>query len=288
MRRLFLACVVMAAVLLPVTAASASPTGEFARFAKCPYVPTSTDACVVAETVSGSVTTGKKTVPIVNKFLLQGGLHYVIPGEPFGPLEFIGATDGNTLTKAAQPVPGGLLGVTAPTWWPKFLQDLFNNTINEGFTGVTATTELAGPASAIKLNLGATLTGFGTALQIPVKVRLSNPFLGSSCYIGSNSSPITLKLTTGTTAPPAPNKPITGSPGVAEEKEGGALIIDKNNKLVDNSFATPGANGCGGLFSFLVDPFVDSIVGTPSPAGTNTAILEGTTYLGDAARVRAP
>jgi len=288
MRRLFLACVVMAAVLVPATAASAAPTGEFARFAKCPYVPTSTDACVVAETVSGSVTTGKKTVPIVNKFLLQGGLHYVIPGEPFGPLDFLAATDGNTLTKVAQPVPGGLLGVTAPTWWPKFLQDLFNETINNGFTGVTATTELAGPASAIKLNLGATLTGFGTALQIPVKIKLGNPFLGSSCYIGSNSSPITLKLTTGTTAPPAPNKPITGSPGFFEEKEGGQLIVDKNNKLVDNAFAVPGANGCGGLFSFLIDPFVDSIVGTPSAAGNNTAILEGTTYLGDAARVRAP
>jgi hypothetical protein len=288
MRRLFLACVVMAAVLVPATAASAAPTGEFARFAKCPYVPTSTDACVVAETTSGSVTTGKKTVPIVNKFLLQGGLHYVIPGEPFGPLDFLAATDGNTLTKVAQPVPGGLLGVTAPTWWPKFLQDLFNETINNGFTGVTATTELAGPASAIKLNLGATLTGFGTALHIPVKIKLGNPFLGSSCYIGSNSSPITLKLTTGTTAPPAPNKPITGSPGFFEEKEGGQLIVDKNNKLVDNAFAVPGANGCGGLFSFLIDPFVDSIVGTPSAAGNNTAILEGTTYLGDAARVRAP
>ena len=288
MRRLFLACVVMAAVLVPVSAASASPTGEFARFAKCPYVPTSTDACVVAETLSGSVKTGNKTVPIVNKVTLQGGLHYTIPGEPFGPLEFLGATDGNTLSKSPQPVPGGLLGVTAPAWWPKFLRDLFNNTINEGFTGVTATMELAAPASAIKLNLGATLTGFGTALQMPVKVKLSNPFLGSSCYIGSNSSPITLKLTTGTTAPPPPNTPIKGSPGGLEEKEGGALIINTNNKLVDNAFAVPGANGCGGLFSFLIDPFVDSIVGTPSAAGNNHAILEGNTYLGDAAVVRAP
>jgi hypothetical protein len=288
MRKLFLACVVMAAVLVPTTAASAAPTGEFARFAKCPYVPTSTDACVYSETVSGSVKTGKKTVPIVNKVVLQGGLHYVIPGEPFGPLEFIGATDGNTLTKVPQPVPGGLLGITAPSWWPSFLRDLFNETINNGFTGVTATMELAGPPSAIKLNLGATLTGFGTALQMPVKVKLSNPFLGSNCYIGSNSSPITLKLTTGTTAPPPPNTPISGSPGMFEEKEGGALIIDRNNKLVDNAFAVPGANGCGGLFSFLIDPFVDSIVGLPSAAGNNHAILEGTTYLADAAVVRAP
>jgi hypothetical protein len=288
MRRLVLACVVMAAVMVPVTAASASPTGEFARFAKCPYVPLSTDACVVAETTSGSVTTGAKTVPIVNKVTLQGGLHYVIPGEPFGPLEFIGATDGNTLSKTPQPVPGGLLGVTAPTWWPKFLQDLFNNTINEGFTGVTATMELAKPASAVKLNLAAELTGSGVAFELPVKIKLSNPFLGSSCYVGSNSSPIVVKLTSGTTSPPPPNKPISGNPGGLEEKAGGQIIINTNNKLVDNAFAVPGANGCGGLFSFLIDPFVNSIVGVPSAAGTNTAILEGSTYLGDAAAVRAP
>lgn len=61
----------------------------------------------------------------------------------------------------------------------------------------------------------------------------------------------------------------------------------KNNRLVDNSFATPGANGCGGLFSFLIDPFVNSIVGIPSASGNNAAILEGTQYLGFAPAVKA-
>jgi len=287
MKRLFLACAVLAALMLPATA-SAAPTGEYARFAKCPISNPATNACVVAETVSGVVTTGNKSVPIVNKVTLQGGLHYVVPGEPLGETELIAATDGNTLSKTPQPVPGGLLGVTAPSWWPKFLRDLFNQTINEGFTGVTATVELAAPASAVKLSLFNTLTAHGTALTLPVKVKLGNPFLGSSCYIGSNSSPLQLKLTSGTTAPPAPNKPITGSPGSLEVKDEQALIINKNNKLVDNSFAVSGANGCGGLFSFLIDPFVESIVGVPSPAGTNTAILEGTTYLADPKKVAEP
>ena len=288
MKRLFLALVVMAALLVPATTASAAPTGEYARFAKCPYTNPATDACFVADTLSGSVKTGNKTVPIVNKVVLQGGLHYVVPGEPFGPLEFIGATDGNTLTKVPQPVPGGLLGVTAPTWWPQFLQDLFNDTINDGFTGVTATMELGGPPSAIKLSLANELTAQGVALQMPVKVKLSNPFLGSNCYIGSNSSPITLKLTTGKTAPPPPNTPITGNPGTISEVDGSALLAVKGTKLVDNAFAVPGANGCGGLFSFLIDPFVNSIVGLPSAAGNNHAILEGTTYLGDPVKVAAP
>ncbi|HVD38583.1 MAG TPA: hypothetical protein VNC15_07100, partial [Solirubrobacterales bacterium] len=200
---------------------------------------------------------------------------------------FVAASDGNTLSKSPQPVPGGLTGVVAPSWWPQVLKDLFNNTINNGFTGVTATVELAGPASSVKLNPGNLLTASGIALGMPVKVKLSNPFFGNNCYIGSNSSPIKLNLTSGTTSPPPPNTPISGSPGEFEGLEEFQIIAQKNNKLVDNSFSAPGANGCGGfLFSWAVDPFVDSILGTPSAAGRNTAILAGTSYLGGAEYVR--
>ena len=279
MKRLLLAGALVAALIVPATA-SAAPTGEFARFAKCPYTNPVIFACVYAETTSGVFTLGNKTVPIKNPVILQGGVETVIPETLSGPLKFYGATDGNTLSKSPQPVPGGLLGITAPNWWPSFLKDLFNETINNGFTGVTATVELAAPASSIELSLTNILLHQGTGLGLPVKVKLSNPFLGNNCYIGSNSNPIRLKLTTGTTSPPPPNTPITGSSGSFEEIVPGVLA-DRNNRLVDNSFSAPGANGCGGLLlSWAVDPFVDSIVGTPSAAGRNTAILEGTTYLG--------
>jgi hypothetical protein len=287
MRRLLLAGVVLAAMLVPASSASAALTGELVKFAKCPFSNAAVELCVTAESDAGSFKMGSKTVPIVNKVILQGGAVPVETGNIFGPLNFVGASDGNTLSKTPQPVPGGLLGVTAPSWWPQILKDLFNETINNGFTGVQATVELAGPASAIKLNLINVLTGSGTGLGMPVKVKLSNPFLGNSCYIGSNSNPIQLNMTTGTTSPPPPNTPITGSPGELGSSEEGIIVFNKNNKLVDNSFAAPGANGCGGfLFSWLVDPFVNSIVGVPSAAGTNTAILEGDTYLGDTARIR--
>lgn len=286
MRRLLLAGVVLAALLVPASSASAALTGEYARFSKCPLSNPAVEICVYAETDSGLVTTGKKTVPIVNKVILQGGAIAAVPGEIYSGLSMVPPTDGVTLSKTPQPVPGGLLGITAPTWWPSILRDLFNETINNGFTGVQATMELAGPASSVKLNLINILLQQGTGLEMPVKVKLSNPFLGSNCYIGSNSSPIRLKLTTGTTSPPPPNTPITGTPGELGGIDGGKIVYNKNNRLVDNSFAVPGANGCGGLFSFLVDPFVESIVGVPSPAGTNTAILEGDTYLGDAAQIR--
>jgi len=288
MKRLFLALAALAVLALPAAPAMAaphSPTGEFKNFGDCPLSNASVNFCVFANTTSGTFTTGKKTVPLVNPQVLQGGL---IVNQETGASTFVGAEDGNTLSKSPQPVPGGLLGVVAPTWWPQYLQDWFNNQINEGLTGVTATVELAAPASQVQLNLLAIFAGKGTALQLPVKIKLSNAILGSNCYIGSNSSPIVIPFTTGTTAPPPPNTPITGSKGEIQSNEAGTLLVSKNNKLVNNSFAAPGANGCGGfLFSWAVDPLVNSVLGIPSPAGTNTAILEGTTEFGNVTAVKA-
>ncbi|HET9591295.1 MAG TPA: hypothetical protein VFP17_00105 [Solirubrobacterales bacterium] len=271
-------------MLIPATAANAALTGEYARFATCPTANSGVDLCVYAETLSGTFKVGAKTTPIVKPVVLKGGLDSD-DGTIFGNQTFIAPTDGVTLSKAPQPVPGGLTGIVAPSWWPSLLRDLFNETINNGFTGVTATLELAGPPSSIKFTPINALIASGTALSMPVKVKLDNPFLGSNCYIGSNSNPIQLNLTTGTTSPPPPNTPISGSPG--EASGDGNIIALKGNKLVDNSFAAPGANGCGGiLFSWAVDPFVNSIVGVPSAAGTNTAILEGNTYIAAASAVR--
>jgi hypothetical protein len=291
MKRLFLAIAALVVLALPAAASAAphSPTGEYAEFNDCPLSRATLDACLFSKTTSGIVTIGSKAVPVVNPVILQGGLEWPETETVFSSnLQFFGAEDGKTLPASPQPVPGGLLGITAPTWWPQFLRDLFNETINNGFTGITSTVELAAPASSVKLNVLNMLAGNGVALKLPVKVKLSNPFLGSNCYIGSNSNPIIWNLTTGTTAPPAPNKPISGNPGTASENASGTIITDSGNKLVDNSFSAPGASGCGGiLFSWAVDPFVNSISGLPAPAGTNTVILEGSTKLGEPAAIRA-
>lgn len=289
MRRLFLAVACVAAMLVPASSAVAAPhnpTGEFAQFSDCPLSRATLSACLFATTNSGSLTIGKKTTPIVNPVVLQGGLEF---SNIFGEIDVFGAEDGNTLVKTPQPVPGGLAGVTAPTWWPKFLRDLYNEIINSnGLTGVDATMELAAPATSIELSAFNQLLQTGTALKLPVKIKLDNAFLGSNCYIGSNSNPIVLKLTTGTTSPPAPNEPITGYPGNGTENASGTLTTFNGTKLVDNSFAVPGASGCGGLLlSSLVDPFVNSVVGVPAAAGTNTAILENQIQLGEPNAIRA-
>ena len=283
------ALVVVAALIVPLAVASPAlatehhPTGNFAPFAQCPLSNAAVTGCIVADTSSGEFTVGKKTVPINKTITLQGGTIENAKGE----LEFVAAENGETLSKTALYVPGGLLGIKPPEFLNKEQKEKFEEMVNKGLTGVTETTELAKPASAIKLNTSNLVSETGVALQLPVKVKLSNVFLGSSCYVGSESSPIILNLTTGTTSPPAPNKPIKGSAGALEILEGGALLRLIGGSLVDNAFAAPEATGCGAPFSALVDKLVDSVFGVPAAAGLNTAILTGKLEDAAAAAVKA-
>jgi hypothetical protein len=285
--RTFIVIVALFASLAVVTSASATihhPKGAFSVFADCPLSNHEVPACTYAETTSGEFDVGKKAVPIVKPIILQGGLV-----ESANPEEdsFVAAENGETIVKTALPVPGGLLGIVAPEYLPKWLQEIINNFVNEGFTGVTETTELAKPASEIKLNATNLLSESGTALKLPVKVKLGNVFLGNECYVGSSSDPIDLNLTTGATSPPAPNKSIHGAKGTLEELEEDKITQLSGGSLVDNSFAAPEATGCGGIFSFLVDPVVDKTLGLPATAGHNTAILTGRLDIASAENVRA-
>ncbi len=155
------------------------------------------------------------------------------------------------------------------------------------FTGVTATVELAAPASSIEINPFNLLIETGTALSLPVKIKLSNVLLGNHCYVGSNFDPIVIDFTSGETSPPPPNEPIHGSAGTPEVNEAGTLLTLSGGSLVNNSFAAPKAHGCGGLLSLFIDPLVNSILGLPAAAGTNTAVLEGKIQTAIAAAVVA-
>ena len=268
----------------PALATEHHPTGEYAPYKYCPLSAPVVEDCVLAITKGGFFTVGKKTVPIVNPVTLQGGFK---ENTTTGLLEFIGAEGADTLSKTPQPVPGGLLGVVAPEFLPKWLQEIFNNFINEGFTGVTATNELAAPASSIGISTENLLLEEGIALSLPLKIKLSNVFLGESCYVGSNSAPVVIPFTTGTTAPPLPNKPIKGAAGTLSFNPSFTIITLEGGKLVNNSFAAPGASGCGGFLSFLIDPAVNAELGLPAAAGHNTAVLEGKLSTANAAAVKA-
>ena len=252
----------LAAVTGALLAAPAAPAGiqqEYAAFSDCPLSAPSVAFCVVSTTTSGEFHIGSKTVPINRTITLQGATST-------SSSALIPAADGNTLSHTALELPGGLIGI-------ELLGPL---------TEVTATAELAGVPT---LSVANALSGMGTAVALPVKVKLSNPLLGSACYIGSDSSPLALELTTGKTSPPAPNKPISGKVGTGESRAG--IIAVSGASLVDNAFSAPGAGGCGGLLALLVDPGVDLIAGVPAAAGHNTAILNGNVELAPPRLVKA-
>jgi len=217
--------------------AMASLKQDMQRFADCPYTNPAATQCVYSTTTSGEFVIGKSAVPITKTVTIQGGLT---------PPVLVAASDGNTLSKTALPVPGGLLGI-----------ELLGN-----FTEVTATAELAG-------------TGMiGSTVSLPLKVKLDNLALGGNCHIGSEAEPLSLNLVYGTTNPPPPNKPITGSAKVTSKDNAAIKVI--TGTLVDNAFAAPGATGCT-LLPLVGDLAVNIKEGLPAAAGTNTAIMTGTT-----------
>jgi len=257
--------------------ALATPKGVYARFAQCPTEIPGLELCQYAETTSGEVAIGSTKVPINKPIVLQGGAIFSGTQNVFYLLP---AKNGESLSKTELNVPGGLLDLIncEEIKGSGFFEIIERGTCKALFenktTGVTATTELvANEHNPAILDLANVFSEKETVLTLPVRVHLKNPLLGESCYIGSESSPIELHLTEGTTSPPAPNKPIKGNRGeITTEEE---ILVLNGNSLVDNAFSVPAAEGCGGFFSFLIDPVVDLKLGLPSAAGHNTAILTG-------------
>ena len=278
----------LGALTLAAPALAKEPTKEFAPFKQCPRF-SGVFLCLHSETTSGEVVLNKQAVPIVKTITLQGGIKV---NPETGAESFVGALNGETLSKTAEKVPAGLLGLVNCTEikGSGLLEKLERGTceaiFENGTTGVNATTELARPASEIAINTENLEEREGVALSLPVRIHLENTLLGSECYIGSSSSPITLALTDGTTSPKAPNKPITGKFGKVALKDGGEFIELTGNQLVNNEFAAPEATGCGGIFAFLLDPIIDAKIGLNvkeaygkaqgSPDGLNTAVQNNT------------
>lgn len=253
-----------------VSAAMATPGGEYAVFSKCPIGTPELNGCLVARTESGEVKLGNTTVPIEKTQTLQAGLINIGEYEK----EVVGAT----LTKTPQKVPGGLLGIKCSEikgsgFFERELRKLCEKLFESGPTAVYATTELAGNP---QLNEIALELEEGVALDLPVKVKLENSLLGSECYIGSSTEPVNLELTTGASGA------LKGKAGETSSRaEGGILVISKTS-LVDSTFTAPKATGCGPFG--LLDELINAKLGLPATTG-NKAILNGTEEQANAALV---
>ncbi len=302
-------CVAAMALIVPLaslgeaSSAMAAPGGVFSVFADCPLVafralgvPPGRSLCGYHQMMSGELVLGSMDVPIDRTITLQGGF---IPTTPTTEVEFFGypPENGEIMSKTEQNVPGGLSGLLD-------CEEIKGNGYRERFeryacralsfyggtSGVTATLEnVATVENPTIYNEHATAVRMGTSVRLPIRVHLKNPLLGNSCYIGSESNPIELELTTGTTSPLPPNKPIEGEIGSNEtlEENGLLMLRTPDNSLADNTFSVPAAEGCGESFSSIIDPLLDSKLKLPSPDGYNTAILTGTAYIASVEEVEA-
>ena len=115
------------------------------------------------------------------------------------------------------------------------------------------------PAQAITGTVNP-LTG-QASLRLRVWIKIDGVPLGGGCRIASASSPIDVNaLITGTTSPPGPNGPITGT---------GYNADTGSMKIVNNDFSVPSSSDCG-----LAAGTVNGELGLPSASGNNEAQFE--------------
>jgi hypothetical protein len=269
-------------MLVASSALAKSPKGPFEVFSQCP-TETAT-SCFYLSSTGGELFLHKITIPYTKTVTIQGGIKH---NTEVGAIEtFIGALNGETLSKTPQTLPGGLLSLlTCHEISEPNARHACETAFENKQTGVSVIAELAKPASEIKISKTNFFKEKGVALQLPVKLKFENAFLGSECYVGSSTSPVIWPLTTGTTSPSPPNEPIKGTAGTLEILEGGALEKAIGAVLVENDFSAPAVSGCGGVYSSVIDPILDEKIGLPAPAGTNTMVLKATVEFASAKAV---
>jgi hypothetical protein len=263
--------VAVGAAALAVPASAATLRGGWAPLNRCPVdAPamltatgtTTVASCLASEAASGSITIGGTTLT-TGATNLQFGL--VASGPAF---TIVSPSGGAILAEPVQ-IPGGLLGLMCPSNIP-FVSGICDQLANGAINGITATVEPAGAPSEFSLPAG---LGVGQPiLRLPVRIHLENPFLGPSCFIGSNANPIVLRPAN--LAAPAGSVSrfnLDGTPNPT----GPMGYVNTAASQGDSTFAVPGATGCG-LFGIL-NGAVNDRQGLPSPAGRNSLVLNNST-----------
>lgn len=264
----------VSAVADEATDLAAPPTlaGAWAPLNRCPVddpamlaaTGTATVAnCLASEAASGSIKLGGTTVT-AGATNLQFGV--VSSGSTFTVV----SPAGGAIVSAPVQIPGGLLGLMCPSDIP-IISGICDQLVNGAINTVTATVRPAGNPTEFSLSAG---LGVGQPiLRLPVKIQLSNPFLGSNCFIGSNSDPIVLRPVNLTR--PAGSIVRFDPDGALDARGVHGYAVASGASQSDTTFAVPGANGCG-LFG-LLDFAVNLKQGLPSPAGDNALTLNNAT-----------
>jgi hypothetical protein len=255
--------------MIPAGSASAQQlNGIWGPFTRCPVDSpqllaadgvSADPACIAANSPSGSIklgnstqTTGETNLQLGATINNAGAFSLITPA-------------GGALVAEPVNVEGGLLGLMCPSDIP-LVSAICAGLVGSPLNAVTATVEPAGEASNFNpdaaFNIGVPI------VSVPVKVHLENPILGPNCYIGSNSNPIVLRPSNTTLdgASVAPGD-LDGTPN----PDGRIVRITTEGTQGDDTFAVPGATGCGLLG--VLNTAVNQQQGLPSPSGNNNLVL---------------
>jgi hypothetical protein len=262
----------LVASALFVTAGSASAqtlNGIWAPFERCPVDSaamlaadgvSSDPACIANSSPNGSIKLGNSTATTGATNLQLGATI----DDATGTFSLVTPAGGALISDPVN-VPGGVLGLMCPSDIP-LVSALCAQATDNDLNRVTATVEPAGAPS--NFNRVAALGVGQPIITLPVKVHLQNPLLAPTCYIGSDSNPIVLRPRN-TTQPSlsAAIGDFDGTPNPA----GPLARISGLSTQGDDTFAVPGASGCGLLG--LVDTAINAQQGLPSPSGNNNLVL---------------
>ncbi len=283
----------MSAIAAASALASGSENTPLGIYKNCPvnvYVPGSNtgyvEECIVGKTSGGPeggyFKVGSITVPLLKPVVLQGGTW---ENEVTGELHWIPPENGQSIVPTPEKVPSEpLANVTAgqeeAAGWPESLKQSYATARKKGWFKdgkISEQIEIAGLPFVSESNL---LEGEGVGVQAPVRIQGINKWLtslGGSCFIGSTEDPIVQNLTTGTSISPLTGEELKGTPGSFHIFDGGSAITISEDSLVDNTYAVPAAEKCGGpAYEAYLDPVVDEAFGLPAVAGASETQLTGT------------
>jgi hypothetical protein len=243
------------------------PKGIYAPFTNCPlnnqvmHESTQFTACVGALAVSGTITLGTLTTPVVAPVHVQFGFYNPVNGTNYANVVPPLAGTSAQLRTGPDLIPEPLTTALGCPSSNATVAALCKVAQNRGgkYNTVYALAQSAGAITNFNL----------LSWTQPVKFRLINPLLGADCYVGQDGAPAVLNpqlnINSGTA--------IT-DPDPAAHPDTEVLVTDASAS--DTTFAAPGVSGCGpgGAANIAVDEAIDTAAGLPAASG-NSLTLSG-------------
>jgi DNA-binding beta-propeller fold protein YncE len=231
--------------------------GDWTPFTRCPVDDpamlatdggvTTLGLCVASNSSHGSFAIGTTTTLTGNTNLQIG----VVINETTGVTTVVGSPGGALVADPAQ--------------------------VTVGTITVTATVESAGLPSNFNFIAGIELGV--PIITIPIKIHLESlpgaaVDLGPSCFIGSDQAPILLNPENTDLSNAQTKFEMFDPDGTPDPNGTLETIVVTGAVQGDNTFAVPGAQGCGPNGDGSLNAAVNAVVGLPSPTGSNHLVLD--------------